>query len=159
VRHPVAAAFLAAWLALPVTARAAEAAAQPPPPAAAPASAPAPKDAPFEMETFQLVLLMRAPTYKKLPEAEAKALQAAHLAHLTRMGETGKAVVCGPFDKQEDVSFRGACIYAVKSVEEARALAGQDPIVKAGQLRIEAMTWWVGKGYMTFPRAPPDPTR
>jgi uncharacterized protein YciI len=111
------------------------------------------------METFQLVLLMRAPTARKLPEAEARALQAAHLAHLTRMGETGKAVVCGPFEHQQDVTFRGACIYAVKTVEEARELAGQDPIVQAGQLRIEAVTWWVGKGYMTFPKTPPDPTR
>jgi hypothetical protein len=33
------------------------------------------------------------------------------------------------------------------------ALAEQDPVVKAGQLRVEAMTWWFGKGYMTFPKA------
>ncbi|MCM2334228.1 MAG: YciI family protein [Anaeromyxobacteraceae bacterium] len=114
----------------------------------------APKGAPFEMERFQLVLLVRAPTWKKLPDAEASALQAAHLAHLTRMWETDKAVVCGPFGDQADASLRGACIYAVKDVAEARALAEEDPVVKAGQLRIEAVTWWVGKGYMTFPKRP-----
>ena len=119
----------------------------------------APADAPFEMESFQLVLLVRAPTYRQLPDEEAKALQAAHLGHLGKMWETGKAVVCGPFGKQQDPSFRGACLYAVRTVEEARALAEADPVVKAGQLRIEAMTWWVGKGYMTFPKTPPEPTR
>jgi uncharacterized protein YciI len=106
------------------------------------------------MERFQLVLLVRAPTYRKLPEEEARALQAAHLGHLTRMGESGKAVVCGPFGDQQDASLRGGCIYDVKDAAEARALAEEDPIVKAGQLRIEAVTWWVGKGYMAFPKRP-----
>ena len=122
---------------------------------AAPAASAPPKGAPFEMEAFQLVLLVKAPTWKKLPEEEGKALQAAHLAHLTRMWETGKAVVCGPFADQQDVTLRGACIYAAKDVAEARAFAEADPVVKAGQLRIEAVTWWVGKGYMTFPKQPP----
>jgi uncharacterized protein YciI len=128
-------------------------------PAPAPAGAKAPADAPFEMESFQLVLLVRAPTYRQLPDEEAKALQAAHLGHLGKMWETRKAVVCGPFGGQQDPAFRGACLYAVKTVEEARALAEADPVVKAGQLRIEAMTWWVGKGYMSFPKTPAEPTR
>jgi uncharacterized protein YciI len=79
---------------------------------AAPPATWAADPAPFEMETFQLVLLVRDPAAKKLPAEEARALQAAHLAHLTRMGETGKAVVCGPFGKQLDATLRGACIYA-----------------------------------------------
>lgn len=124
-----------------------------PAPAAATPPAP-PKGAPFEMERFQLVLLVRAPTWRKLPDEEARALQAAHIGHLTRMGEAGKAVVCGPFGDQRDDGLRGACIYDVKDAAEARALAEEDPVVKAGQLRIEAVTWWVGKGYMTFPKRP-----
>lgn len=128
------------------------------PAAAAPATQAAPpKGAPFEMERFQLILLVRAPTYRKLPDEEAKALQLAHLGHLTKMWEAGKAVVCGPFGDQQDATLRGGCIYAAKDVVEARALAEEDPIVKAGQLRIEAVTWWVGQGYMTFPKTPAAP--
>jgi len=122
--------------------------------AGAPPSAATPRPA-FELETFQLVLLMRAPTWRKLPDAEAEALQAEHMAHLTRMGEAGKAVVCGPFGNQRDVAYRGACIYRVATPDEARALAEQDPTIRAGQLRAEVITWAVGKGYMTFPKAPP----
>jgi hypothetical protein len=29
-----------------------------------------------------------------------------------------------------------------------------DPAVKAGRLKVEVVTWYVGKGYMTFPKAP-----
>lgn len=115
-----------------------------------------PEGAPFEMEAFQLVLLMRAPTWKKLPDSEASALQSAHLAHLEKMWKAGKAVVCGPFDQQQDPAFRGGCVYAVKTADEARQLASADPAVKAGQVRVEVMTWWVGKGFMTFPKTPPQ---
>jgi uncharacterized protein YciI len=117
-------------------------------------------DAPFEMEQVQLVLLMRAPTWKQLPAAEGQALQARHIAHLEAMGKAGKMVVAGPFSDQADPAYRGACIYRVGSVAEARALAEQDPAVKAGQLRVEVLTWWTGKGHMTFPKAvPPEPAK
>lgn len=151
-RHPLHALLLAALL--QGIATRAQAAADDPAtakPAAAPAARPAEK---FEFETLQLVLLVRAPTWRALPDAEAEALQAAHIGHLEKMGKAGKAVVCGPFGDQKDVTLRGACIYRVGSAAEARALAEDDPVVKAGQLRIEAVTWYVGKGYMTFPKAP-----
>jgi uncharacterized protein YciI len=119
---------------------------------AVPHAAAAP-DAPFEMESLQLVLLMRAPTWKKLPAEEAEALQKRHIAHLEAMGKAGHTVVAGPFSDQSDPAYRGICIYRVGSVAEARRLAEQDPAVQAGQLRVEVMTWWFGKGYMTFPKA------
>ena len=147
--HALAFAVLLAGLASPALAVAGDPA--PAKPSAQPAAAK------FEFETFQLVLLVRAPTWRKLSEAEAEALQAAHIGHLEKMGNAGKAVVCGPFGDQQDVALRGACIYRVGSAAEARALAEDDPVVKAGQLRIEAVTWYVGKGYMTFPKAPSNP--
>lgn len=114
-------------------------------------------DAPFEMESIQLVLLMRAPTWKKLPAEEAEALQKRHIGHLEAMGKAGLAVVAGPFSDQSDPAYRGICLYRVPTAAEARKLAEQDPAVQAGQLRVEVMTWWYGKGYMTFPKAPAPP--
>jgi uncharacterized protein YciI len=121
--------------------------------AAAAASPSVAADPPFEMESVQLVLLVRAPTWKKLSPEESEALQRQHMAHLTAMGASGQMVAAGPFSDQADPAYRGVCIYRVGSVAEARALAEQDPIVKAGQLRVEAMTWWFGKGHVTFPKA------
>jgi uncharacterized protein YciI len=108
----------------------------------------------FEFEQFQLVLLVRPADRKEIPEAEAEAIQKQHLAHLTKMGESGKMVVAGPFGDQRDASLRGACLYRVATPEEARALAEADPAVKAGRLRVEVVTWYVGKGSMSFPKAP-----
>lgn len=116
-----------------------------------------PADPPLRMESVQLVLLMRAPTWKALPPEEAQDLQKRHIGHLEAMGKAGKMVVAGPFSDQADPAYRGVCIYRVGSVEEARRLAMEDPAVKAGQLRVEAMTWWFERGYMTFPKAVEPP--
>ena len=97
---------LAALLALAIAVPAAAAGAD----EAKPASPAPPK---FEMESVQLVLLMRAPTWKKLPPEEAEALQKQHIAHLTAMGDSGKMVVAGPFSDQADPAYRGVCIYRV----------------------------------------------
>jgi uncharacterized protein YciI len=70
------------------------------------------------------------------------------------MGQSGKMLIAGPLGDQPDPALRGVCLYRVGSVDEARALAEQDPAVRAGRLRVEAMTWWVGKGYLAFPKAP-----
>jgi uncharacterized protein YciI len=108
----------------------------------------------FEFEQFTLVLLKRPPNPPKLEENELGELQKQHLAHLTKMGDSGKMVIAGPFGDQRDQTYRGACIYRLP-IEEARKLAESDPMVKAGRLMVEAVTWHVGKGYMTFPKAPP----
>ncbi len=148
LRHRLAALSLAALAALsPLRVEAADSARPPPPPPAA-----APEK--FEFEKFQLVLLLRPADRKELPKPEAEAIQQQHLAHLTKMAESGKMVIAGPFGDQHDQALRGACLYRVGSVEEARALAEADPAVKAGRLKVEVVTWYVGKGYMIFPKTP-----
>lgn len=108
-----------------------------------------------DFEKYQLVLLVRGPAYAPGDSPELQELQKAHLAHLRGMAEAGKMVIAGPFGDQPDAAYRGLCLYHVGSIEEARALAEADPMVKAGRLRPVAMTWYVERGYMSFPRAPP----
>jgi uncharacterized protein YciI len=63
-------------------------------------------------------------------------------------------VTNGPVLDQPDESFRGLTIYRTGSLEEARALAEQDPAVLAGRLAIEVMTWWCPQGTMSRPGRP-----
>ncbi len=113
---------------------------------------------PEEFESFTLILLRQGEAWSDEDTPENDRLQAEHLVHLERMWLQGKAVVCGPFDEQDDPGLRGLCLYRV-GVEEARALAEADPRVQAGQLRVEALTWWTGKGHLAFPLAPTDEVR
>ncbi len=110
-----------------------------------------PQNGAMEFESYQLILLRRRPDAPKLSDADSEALQKKHLQHLTKMAEAGKMVAAGPFEKQDDESLRGLCLYHVATLEEARKLAEQDPAVVAGRLRVEAMTWWTQKGSLMFP--------
>jgi uncharacterized protein len=102
------------------------------------------------MEKYSLVLLRRSATAPKLAPEALEALQEKHLAHLRAMHAAGKLAVAGPLDDQQDQTLRGVCLYRV-DLAEARELAGNDPAVKAGRLEVEAMTWWVEKGAISFP--------
>ena len=110
-------------------------------------------DAP-QMESYQLVLLVRGRNWTPEVTPELRELRKRHLAHLTALAQAGKIVIAGPFSEQDDERFRGLCLYRVGDVAEARRLAESDPAVVSGRLKVEVMNWWVEKGYMTFPRAP-----
>ncbi|MFO0755900.1 MAG: YciI family protein [Byssovorax sp.] len=115
------------------------------------ASAPAKSDD-FQMEAYAFVILRRGPAWTPEKTDATEALQKQHIGHLQAMAKAGKLVVAGPFDEQPDETMRGLCLYRT-SLAEARALAEQDPAVKAGRLRVEVMTWWTEKGALTFPIA------
>lgn len=106
------------------------------------------------MEKYYLVLLKRAPNAPKVEAPALEELQKKHLGHLRAMYEAGKMVIAGPFDEQRDETLRGMCLYRVPTIDEARKLAEQDPMVRAGRLQVEVLAWWVEKGYVTF-KPPP----
>ena len=106
----------------------------------------------MEFDSYAFVLLRWPPGMSPLPEAEEEGLQAQHLAYLAELGARGKLVGAGPFEDQQDETLRGLCFYAT-GVEEARALAQQDPKVRAGRLAVEVMTWWTPTGSVSFHRS------
>lgn len=107
----------------------------------------------IEFEKYYLVLLRRGPSWTPEVTPEVQKIQEEHLRHLRKMAESGKLLIAGPFGDQQDETLRGMCLYRVASIEEARSLAEADPAVKAGRLKVETLTWYVEKGYVTFPKA------
>lgn len=96
-----------------------------------------------ELKTYYLVLLLKGPNRSK-DSTEAAKIQEAHLAHLTKMHQEGKLVMAGPL--LDDQDLRGICVYDVKTLEEAKALAEADPAVKAGRLKVEVHPWMSQRG-------------
>jgi|SRR5210317_1028362 len=93
----------------------------------------------YGMKKFVVAFLMRGPNRER-PEEEAKALQAAHMAHIGQMAEDGKLVVAGPFFGDGDL--RGIFVFDVGTIEEAEALTNADPAVQAGSLVMELHEWY-----------------
>jgi uncharacterized protein YciI len=100
---------------------------------------------PANLEPLVLGFLMRGPNTSQ-PKAEADAIQKGHLAYMDALHAQGKLVMAGPFADQG--AARGVVVYRVKDVAEAKALAAEDPAVKAGRLVLEAYPWMTFKGIL-----------
>jgi uncharacterized protein YciI len=103
----------------------------------------------MEFDSFTLVLLRRPADAPDLPDDELDRIQAEHLAYMEAQRKAGALLASGPFCDQDDVALRGACVFAL-GLEEARAIALQDPAVLARRLEPELMTWLVPTGLARF---------
>lgn len=109
---------------------------------------------PDMMESHAIVLLIRGDNPPSLSDDEVQQLQVKHLEHINAMVSAGKCVIAGPFRQQSNVAMRGMCIFASGvTVEEAARLCGDDPMVRAGHLKIEVMNWMTMRGHLAFPAA------
>ncbi|MCU0252137.1 MAG: YciI family protein [Vicinamibacterales bacterium] len=98
-----------------------------------------------KMATFYLCLLV-APSNPAKPPADPAQLQLDHLTNLKAIMASGKGVIAGPI--AGDGRLRGILVLRVNSVEEATAITGADPAVKAGQLAVEVHPWFAADGIM-----------
>ena len=65
------------------------------------------------------------------------------MANIRKMFADGKLVVAGPFT--DGGELRGIFILRVASMDEAKALTQDDPMVKAGHLNAEIHPWMAAK--------------
>ncbi len=98
------------------------------------------------MVDYQIGFLKRGPKWTPERTPETDRLQAAHLAHIGKMAESGKLVVAGPFESKGDL--RGVFLFRVGEMEEAKAMSESDPAVRAGRLTVELHPWKTFKGMM-----------
>jgi uncharacterized protein YciI len=97
------------------------------------------------MRTYQLAFLRRGPKWTAEESPALAAMQEQHMAHIRKMGESGKLVAAGPF--LDDGDLAGIFVFDA-TAEEARALAAQDPTVKAGRLVLEFYGWMAAEGVL-----------
>lgn len=116
--------------------------------------APRTVEPPLEFESYEFVILQVPADAPEIDDEAAALLQGQHLGHFANMRDAGHLKAAGPLREQPDQRLRGICIYQVGSVEEVRALAAQDPAVRAGQLEAVVMKWYTTKGAVTFNTSP-----
>jgi uncharacterized protein YciI len=104
----------------------------------------------LEFDHYTIALLILRPDAPQLDDAEAAALQDAHMSHLADLHEAGHLLAAGPLS---DEKFRGLSILNVEP-ERARELKEQDPAVKIGRFSVKVIPWMVPVGAISF-----SPTR
>ncbi len=123
------------------------------PPVAAPCPpaviAPAGK---FEMHQYYMGFLRRGPAWSAEQTPEVKQIGEGHMAHIRAMGATGKLILAGPFEIEGTPpnAIAGILLFDVETIEEARAMASDDPAIKAGRFTLEMIPWYGAKG-ITYP--------
>jgi uncharacterized protein YciI len=98
-----------------------------------------------QLERLVLGFLMRGSNTSQTA-ATAKEIQKGHLAYMAKLHTEGKLLVAGPF--MDDTPMRGIVIYRVATLDVAKALAAEDPAVKAGRLVLDAHPWMTFKGIL-----------
>ena len=94
------------------------------------------------MTKYYLALLSQGE--KKIAEArESQQLMLEHLWNIRRQLDAKTFMTAGPFGGNGEL--RGLFVIAASSLEEAKAIAEADPLVKAGQLAVTLHQWWVAK--------------
>lgn len=99
---------------------------------------------PEEMKSYVFVILERGENRTVLSEKEGDELQTAHLGHIVSMQQSGGLGIAGPF--RDDGDMRGILIFKHKDTEKAKALVGEDPLIKAGRLKATYLTLWMAAG-------------
>ncbi len=103
----------------------------------------------FKMLEFHMALLKRGPKWSA--NGMTKELQAAHVANVMSLLDSGKAVIAGPLGDDGDII--GIYVLRAKNAEEAKAWSESDPAVKAGNLVAEMHPWW-SEDVMKKPSSP-----
>jgi uncharacterized protein len=105
---------------------------------------------PEQFDEYELVLLWSARDRAELEPQAAERIQRQHLGHLEAMRAAGHLLIAGPLLNQPDPRLRGICVYRTGSAARALELASSDPAVRAGQLEVEAMTWYTRPGALAI---------
>jgi uncharacterized protein YciI len=97
------------------------------------------------MQAYYIGFLSRGERWTSEQTEQTRALQAGHMQHIQDMAKSGKLLIAGPFmyeASDTDQNLRGIFIFDVATLEQAQALATEDPSVKAGRLKIEFRKWY-----------------
>lgn len=93
----------------------------------------------YGMRRYVMAFLHAGPSTDQDSETLA-AIQRGHMDHIRQMAREGHLVMAGPF--LDGGELRGIFVFAVDTVEEARALTEADPAVQSGRLVMELKPWY-----------------
>ena len=103
----------------------------------------------YDMTHYVMGFFRKGPKFGTGDPGDRPKLLAGHLANIRKMAALGKLAVAGPFD--EDSDLLGVLIFKGTTIEEAKALVAEDPMVKAGQFALELHPWYAAAGLRVNP--------
>lgn len=99
------------------------------------------------MRNYVLAILMTGPNDSKVTGERRSKIFEGHFANIKRLADEGSLAIAGPFDDPKN-KYRGLFIFAVPTVDAAKALGDSDPAVKAGIFVVEYVPWFASAALM-----------
>lgn len=93
-----------------------------------------------DMGMRKYVLVILKTSAKPLPQGpERDAMFRGHFANMKKLSDDGKLAFAGPFGDRNagEGSWRGMFVFAVPTIDEARALTATDPVLQQGEMVAE----------------------
>jgi uncharacterized protein YciI len=93
------------------------------------------RNIPRDVEPYFIAFLLKGPRWNDTQGAEVSDLVPRQLAFIREQVEAGRYLLAGPIT--DDGAVVGIAIIAAGTAEEASTIAGADPGVQAGRLKVE----------------------
>ena len=95
----------------------------------------------FPSAQYVVGIRLKGPSWTAnfLDTPEGKRLMEGHIAVIKKITASGKLVVAMAFN--DPTELRGLMIFRDCTIDQAREMANEDPVVKSGQISIEFHTW------------------
>jgi uncharacterized protein YciI len=93
-----------------------------------------------EMGMRKYVLVILKTSAKPVPKGpERDAMFRGHFANMKKLADAGQLAFAGPFGDSNagEGSWRGMFVFAVPTIDEARALTATDPVLQQGEMLAE----------------------
>jgi uncharacterized protein YciI len=93
-----------------------------------------------EMGMRKYVLVILKTSAKPVPKGpERDAMFRGHFANMKKLADAGQLAFAGPFGDSNagEGSWRGLFVFAVPTIDEARALTATDPVLQQGEMVAE----------------------
>ena len=98
----------------------------------------------FKLKQYYFVMLVKGPHRDDIDSLSLAKIQEGHMANISKMTESGKLQIAGPFG--DDGNWRGIFIFDVATEDEVKELLKDDPAIQAGRLAYEIHPWWTTPG-------------
>ena len=95
------------------------------------------------MKNYFMVFLKKG-IHRNQDSIEVEKIQKAHLENITKLVQTGKLDIAGPF--LDDGDLRGIFVFDVPTLKEAEELTESDPAIKSGRLSYEIHPFMTQQG-------------
>jgi len=107
---------------------------------------------------YYVVFLHPGPSSKVPPQAEADRIRTAHMANVQKMERDGVLMAAGPFE-DTPATITGIFVFKVDSMQAAKTLAAQDPLVVGYRNTVDVHAWQgpegIGDEYLEMHKADP----